>query len=124
VVRELDERLGFGDLIAQHLSDPRRGSNTPLPLADVPPVRLQPHGGCEDVNDAGRLSQDPTFRLIGSEKTWDRGAALTSRVQSFETEMLAEEENFAGLARINRELIGKAEALDPPPASKMFDGER
>jgi hypothetical protein len=26
--------------------------------------------------------------------------------------MLAEEENFAGLARINRELIGKAEALD------------
>ena len=26
--------------------------------------------------------------------------------------MLAEEENFAGLARINRELIGKMEALD------------
>jgi hypothetical protein len=26
--------------------------------------------------------------------------------------MLAEEENFGGLARINRELIGKAEALD------------
>jgi hypothetical protein len=71
----------------------------------VPPVRLQPHGGCEDVNDAGRLSQDPTFRLIGSEKTSDRGAALTSRVQSFETEMLAEEENFAGLARINRGLM-------------------
>jgi len=28
--------------------------------------------------------------------------------------MLAEEENFAGLTRINRELIGKAEALDSP----------
>jgi hypothetical protein len=68
--------------------------------------------GYEDVNDAERLSQDPTFRLIGSEKTWDRGAALTSPVQSFETEMLAEEQNLAGLARINRELIGKAEALD------------
>jgi hypothetical protein len=26
--------------------------------------------------------------------------------------MLAEEENFAGLERINRELIGKAEGLD------------
>ena len=51
----------------------------------------------------------PTFRLIGSEKIWDRGAALTSRLQSFETEMLAEEENFAGLARLNRALIGKAE---------------
>ena len=61
--------------------------------------------GYEDVNDAERLSQDPTFRLIGSEKTWDRGAALTSRLQTFETEMLAEEENFVSLARINRELF-------------------
>jgi hypothetical protein len=33
--------------------------------------------GYEDVNDAERLAQDPTFRLIGSEKVWDRGAALT-----------------------------------------------
>lgn len=37
---------------------------------------------------------------------------MTSRLQTFETEMLAEEENFAGLARINRELISKVEALD------------
>ena len=50
--------------------------------------------------------------LIGSEKNWDRGAALTSRLQTFETEMLAKEENFAGLVRINRELIGKGKALD------------
>ena len=64
------------------------------------------------MNDAERLSQDPTFRLIGSEKLWDRGAALTSRLQTFETEMLAEEKNFTGLARINRELIGKVEAFD------------
>jgi len=33
-------------------------------------------------------------------------------LQTFETEMLAEEENFGSLARINRELIGKAEAID------------
>jgi hypothetical protein len=39
---------------------------------------------------------------------------LTSRLQSFETGMLTDEENFAGLARINRELIGKAEALNSP----------
>jgi Transposase DDE domain group 1 len=70
--------------------------------------------GYEDVNDAERLSQDPTFRLIGSAKIWERGAALTSRLQSFETEMLTEEENFAGLARINRELIGRVEAVDSP----------
>jgi hypothetical protein len=70
--------------------------------------------GYEDVNDAARFSPDPAFRLIGSEKTWDRGAALTSRLQTFETEMLAEEENFGSLARINRELIGKTEAIASP----------
>ena len=115
LVRKLDERLGFGELIAQHRTDSRKGKNTELPLADL--LRQSVHSrmaGYEDVNDAERLSQDPTFRLIGSEKTWDRGAALTSRLQTFETEMLAEEQNFAGLARINRELIGEAEALDSP----------
>ncbi len=114
LVRELDERLGFGELIEQHLNDPR-GTNTRLPLADL--LRQSVYSrlaGYEDMNDAERLSHDPTFRLIGSEKIWERGAALTSRLQTFETEMLAEEENFTGLARLNRELIGKAEALDAP----------
>src|ERR1035441_3761599 len=115
LVRELDERLGFGDLIAQHLSDSRRGKNTQLPLAVL--FRQSVYSGIagyEDVNDAERLAQDPTFRLIGSEKTWDRGAALTSRLQTFETEMLAEEDNFRSLVRINRELIAKAEVIDTP----------
>jgi len=35
-------------------------------------------------------------------------------LQSFETERLAEEGNFAALARINRELIGRVEAMDSP----------
>ena len=34
LVRELDERLGLGELIAQHLTD-SRGKNTQLPLADL-----------------------------------------------------------------------------------------
>jgi len=41
----------------------------------------------EDLNDARRLSKDPTFRLIGSEKIWDRGAALPSRLHWLETEV-------------------------------------
>ena len=68
--------------------------------------------GSEDLNDAERLSQDPTFRLIGSEKIWERGAALPSRLHWFETEVLSQEENLDGLSRINRELIAKAEAMD------------
>src|SRR5215472_11196434 len=113
LVRELDEQLRFGDLVAEHLSDARRGKNTQLPLVDLFRQSIYSRvAGYEDVNDAQRLSQDPAFRLIGSGKVWDRGVALTSRLQTFETEMLAEEENFAGLARINRALIGKVEALD------------
>jgi len=115
LVRELDERLGFGDLIAQHLTDSRRGKNTQLPLADL--LRQSVYSriaGYEDVNDAERLAQDPTFRLIGSERIWERGAALTSRLQSFETEVLGQEENLGGLAAINRELIAKAESLGAP----------
>jgi hypothetical protein len=115
LVRELDERLGFGELIEQHLTDSRRGKNTQFPLADL--LRQSVYGrlaGYEDPRRAERLSQDPTFRLIGSEKIWERGAALTSRLQSFEAEMLADEENFGGLARVNRELIGRVEAVDSP----------
>jgi len=48
---ELDERLRFGDLIAQHLSDSWRGKNTQLPLADL--LRQSVYSrmaGYEDVN--------------------------------------------------------------------------
>jgi len=114
LVRELDERLGFSALIAQHLTDPR-GTNMQFPLADL--VRQSVYrrlAGYEDVNDAERLSQDPTFRLIGSEQLWERGAALTSRAHSFETELLTQEENLTGLAAINRELIAQVDPVDTP----------
>jgi hypothetical protein len=115
LVRELDERLGLSELIDRHLSDSRRGKNIQLPLADL--LRQSNYSrlaGYEDVNDAERLSQDPTFRLIGSRKIWERGAALTSRLQSFETQVLTQEENLAGLAALNRELVARAEAIDSP----------
>jgi len=114
LVRELDERLGFGELIARHLADPR-GKNSQLPLADL--LRQSVYSrlaGYEDLNDAERLSQDPTFRLIGSRKIWERGAALTSRLQSFETELLTQADNLAGLAALNRELTARAETIDSP----------
>jgi Transposase DDE domain group 1 len=113
LVRELDERLGFGELIEEHLTDSRRRKNTQCPLADLFRQSVYSRfAGYEDVNDAERLCHDPAFRLIGSEKIWDRGAALTSRLQTLETEMLAEDANCAGLGRLNRALIGKAEAMD------------
>lgn len=71
LVRELDERLGLGELVDRHLSDSRRGKNIQLPLADLLRQSIYSRlAGYEDVNDAERLSQDPTFRLIGSKKSW------------------------------------------------------
>jgi hypothetical protein len=115
LVRELDERLGLGSLMVEHLTDDRRGKNTQLPLPDLLRQSIYSRlAGYEDVNDAERLSQDPTFRLIGSEKIWERGAALPSRLHWFETEVLSQDENLEGLSRINRELLAKAEAMDFP----------
>ena len=114
LVRELDERLGLSELIAEHLTD-SRGKNTQLPMADLLRQAVYSRlAGYEDVNDADRLAQDPAFRLMGSERIWERGAALTSRLQSFETELLTQEGNLSGLAVINRELIARAEAIDSP----------
>ena len=113
LVRELDERLGLGKLIDEHLTDSRRGANKKFPLADL--LRQSVYSrlaGYEDLNDAVRISADPTFRLIGSKKNWDRGGALTSRLQSFEAELLASDENLLGLMAVNRELVAQAEAPD------------
>ena len=115
LVRELDERLGLSVLIERPLSDSRRGKNIQLPLADLLRQSIYSRlAGYEDVNDAARLSQDPTFRLIGSKKILERGAALTSRLQSFETGVLTQEDNLAGLAALNRELVARVEAIASP----------
>ncbi len=55
LVRALDERLGFGELIEEHLRDPR-GTNARLSLADL--LRQSVYSrlaGYEDVNDTERL---------------------------------------------------------------------
>jgi hypothetical protein len=68
--------------------------------------------GYEDLNDAERHFNDPTFRLIGSEKIRDRGAALPSRLHWFETQVLTQAANYSGLAAMNREQIAKAEGQE------------
>ena len=113
LIRELDERLGLGRLIEEHLSDSRQGANKKFPFVDL--LRQSVYSrlaGYEDLNDAVRVSADPTFRLIGSKKHWDRGGALTSRLQSFEAELLATEENRLGLMGVSRELVAQAQAQD------------
>jgi hypothetical protein len=113
LVRELDERLGLDKLIEEQLSDSRQGLNKQFTLADL--LRQSVYSrlaGYEDLNDAERLAADPTFRLISSQRIWDRGAALTSTLHWFETELLTQEENLIGLMALNRETLGQAESFD------------
>jgi hypothetical protein len=45
-----------------------------LPLPDLLRQSIYNRlAGCQDVNDAERLSQDPAFLLIGSAQIWKRG---------------------------------------------------
>ena len=113
LVRELDERLGLEKLIEEHLSDSRQGLNKQFTLADL--LRQSVYSrlaGYEDLNDAERLAADTTFRLISSQRIWDRGAALTSTLHWFETELLTKQENLIGLMALNRETLSQADCLD------------
>ena len=57
LVCELDERLGFGELIEKHLTDSRRGKNMQYPFADLLRQSIYSRlAGYEDLNDAERFS--------------------------------------------------------------------
>jgi len=69
------------------MTDDRRCENTRLPLPDL--LRQSTYSrveGYEDGSAAERLSQDPTFRLIGSAKIWQEQGCL--RLHWFETPVL------------------------------------
>ena len=104
--RELDERLGLSALIDRHLIDPRTGRNARFPLADLFRQSIYSRlAGYEDTNDAERLAEDPTFRMLASRDRRDTSVALTSTLHWFETDVLAEEQNYQGLTRLNAELV-------------------
>jgi hypothetical protein len=96
-----------------HLSNSRQALNKRFTMADL--LRQSVYSrlaGYEDLNDAERLAADPTFRLISSQRIWDRGVALTSTCHWFETELLTKEENLIGLMALNRETVGQADSFE------------
>src|SRR5262245_17327463 len=104
--RELDERLGLSALIERHLTDPRTGRNSQFPLRDLLPQSIYSRlAGYEDTNDAERLAEDPTFRMLASRERRETSVALTSTLHWFETAVLTEEHNYQGLTRLNADLV-------------------
>ena len=86
VTEELSDRgEGSGTVLLHHPSgkvpELMRGHVDPNPICEYSPDLLRQSiysrlAAYEDSSDAERLSQDLTFRLIGSEKIWERRAAL------------------------------------------------
>jgi hypothetical protein len=72
----------------------------------------QQHVSIVSQADNARRGLEASDDVMGSEKFWEGDAALTSRLQTFETNILTLAENFAGLERINRELIARVETVD------------
>ncbi len=73
--RELDERLGLSALIERHLTDPRTGLNRQFPLPDLFRQSIYSRlAGYEDTNDAERLAEDPTFRMLASRERRETSA--------------------------------------------------
>ncbi|HEV8317220.1 MAG TPA: transposase, partial [Vicinamibacterales bacterium] len=61
---------------------------------------------------------------------WDRGAALTSMLHWFETELLTREENLLGLMAVNREVVAQADdgadrvVLDMDSSESLVHGQQ
>jgi hypothetical protein len=113
--RELGERLGLNMLIERHLTDPRTGHNRQFPLRDLFRQSIYSRlAGYADTNDAERLSEDPTFRMLASRDRRKTSVALTSTLHWFETDVLTEERNYQGLAHLNTALIEHAASNHRP----------
>ena len=65
--------------------------------------------GYQDTNDAERLADDPTMRVIvGRRGGPERPAVSTNTVSRFETEVIIQDGNVEGLGRVNAKWVGRA----------------
>jgi hypothetical protein len=115
LVRELDERLGFGALA--HRTALGRPPREEHPVAADRPraaIGIQPTGGLRGCQRRRAPLPRPGLPAHRLREILERGATLTSRLQAFETELLTQAENLAGLAGLNRELVAKGEIIASP----------
>ena len=109
--RELDAALGLTETANDYIHESRTGRNVQHRL--LPLLRRSVYSrlaGYEDTNDAERLAQDPAMRVIVGWQGTDKQAASTNTMSRFETEVLTEEENLDGLARLNVDWVDRAMA--------------
>ena len=100
--RDLDEALVLFDSVPSVFHDSRTGRNIQHDLTAL--LRQSVYSrlaGYEDVNDAHRLSVDPTMRRITGKKLDNKNAASANTMGRFETQMLSVEDNLQALSEVN-----------------------
>jgi len=101
---------------------PNTGRNYQFSLPDLFRQSIYSRlAGYEDTDDAERLAEDPTFRMLASRERRETSIALTSTLHWFETDVLTEERNYQGLARFNTDLV-QHEAARPPDRARGLRG--
>ena len=109
--RELDDALGLTETATTCLQESRGGRNVQHQLVAL--LRQSVYSrlaGYEDTNDAERLAQDPAMRVIVGRRGPERQAASTNTMSRFETEVLTQDRNLEGLARLNAQWVDRAMA--------------
>ena len=109
--RELDDALELTETATTCLQESRGGRNVQHQL--VPLLRQSVYSrlaGYEDTNDAERLAQDPAMRVVVGRRGAERQAASTNTMSRFETEVLTQDGNLEGLARLNAQWVDSAMA--------------
>ena len=100
--RDLDEALALFDSVPSVFHDSRTGRNIQHDLTAL--LRQSVYSrlaGYEDVNDADRLSVDPTMRRITGKKIDRKNAASANTMGRFETQMLSVQDNLKALSKVN-----------------------
>ena len=112
--RELDDALGLTETADECLQESRGGRNVQHRLVGL--LRQSVYSrlaGYEDTNDAERLADDPTMRVVVGDRGIDKPAASTNTMSRFETEVLTQDGNVEGLGRLNAEWVDGAMSRTP-----------
>jgi len=96
--RELDDAFGLTSMADQVLTDHRTGSNVQHGMTALLRQSIYSRlARYDDLNDAERLRVDPVIRQVVGGRAIERGAASTSQMGRFETEVLTQPRNLVAL---------------------------